>query len=89
MSVQRAAAGHYVIRDAAGDSVNVLPVTDDDPNGYVILLDVPAFPGIVGLTFDDGLALLQALADMLKVERYVLGDCTKLHADDVEQGAGS
>lgn len=27
----------------------------------------------VGLTFDDGLALLQALADALKVDRYVPG----------------
>lgn len=72
MTAQRTAAGDLVIRDRSGDSLSLYATPKDDPdeNGYLAFVDVPGFPGVVGLTFDDGLALLQALAVALKVERY-------------------
>ena len=75
MTAQRTAAGDLVIRDAAGDSLSLYVVPKDEPNPeqYLAFVDVPAFPGVVGLTFDDGLVLLQALAHALGVERYTPG----------------
>lgn len=77
MSTQRWGDGYLVVTDRDGDGLQVEPVVEQhEHEPFVAVLH--ALTGgravvAVGLTLDDGLAVLSALADALGVERYTPG----------------
>lgn len=78
MTARRWDDGYVAITDRDGDGLQLEPVVEQVVGEQPFVAVLHALSGdrtvvTTGLTFDDGLALLQALADALKVERYTPG----------------